>query len=1028
MHLNATRDATDRRPPPRWRSLVPRLIRTLLWGDGRPSYDAFLSYSWKVDIPVATVVQSTLQQFLCPWYRLRALNVFRDLSSLPASSSLEDGLRDRLDRSQHLIVLASPEAMTSAGMEFEARYWFSRPRNGDVLVVLTSGPYRTWPELRDGALPPTLRAKLAGPPLWIDLSACRDRMLSSPNERRLRAELIDRLEQLILVFYPGHTWEALRGRERFQRQRAIGLVLLVLLAIATLTSAAYAFRQRANRALIGEQAAQQEQLRQRQIADLQTALAKEEAAKRQQAETAAAAEATAVNAAALEQNRPTVLGYAARQAVDAVEKYASPVTEEVLRATLSVLPPLLADIEAPCRPLAAAMSPSRRFVAFGADNHVCIVDLTRRALVFTAEVRDIVPNSGVRFDSAGSLLVASATLFSGVTMFHTFSGPTWSETRTRTVNAGIVRFATTADRHWIAVASADGGVAVAPWDGADEVVRSRPLIAPGVHGDISVLEFDRHDERLIVGSQSALDIWANWREHDAQRVWTQAFGPDSIPFLSAPPIAMQPDANAIAVAHDGAIEILAYDDLHKVQTILLDHVNGVSFNRQGWLIAHSSHGQFHAWWRPKSIFVPVDKMEFTTALLSGELTTAGELSTSGEGEHVFALHKESGSTTEQWASLLQITSGEELARFYHSNRIWHFYPLGAGSSGVTLGDDRVRIWGDIQPLNGRSSHEARMVLLASPRADGASAAFVTAPDGFLAPTLLELWNVPNGRVVGSREFTAGVRAVRLHGGSGTAIDVATDDGLWSLDVRDARPPTMLGSRFPAIADRCARRVALAQDAGSLALTGTAGQMWIGSPTSLHPLAASDLPRGCIDTVAISPGGETVAASFMAGPSAHTVVFDATSGRRRLTIDTPYLVRSIAFDAHGAVVAISIGMPPPSPREVGESSVQMWSVTSGARMLEQGLGIVADTTQGLCLNSDATLLGTSQGPLAQVWAVDRARGQMALRATQPLRTSMRSCRFSNDSTSVFVTDGFGARRLPLDPAAMIADAKARLGHR
>src|SRR6516225_12482842 len=93
----------DLAPPEPWRRFVPQWLRSLIWVDSAQKYDAFLSYSWKSDTEVAPVIQSRIQQFLCPWYRLRAKTVFRDLSCLPAGSSLEAELRDRLDRSTHLI-------------------------------------------------------------------------------------------------------------------------------------------------------------------------------------------------------------------------------------------------------------------------------------------------------------------------------------------------------------------------------------------------------------------------------------------------------------------------------------------------------------------------------------------------------------------------------------------------------------------------------------------------------------------------------------------------------------------------------------------------------------------------------------------------------------------------------------------------------------------------------------------------------------------------------------------------------------
>jgi len=168
----------DLAPPKAWRSYFPAWLRSLVWVDSATSYDAFLSYSWKSDKEVAPVIQSVIQRFLCPWYKLRAKTVFRDLSCLPAGSRLETELFDRLDRSLHLIVLASPEAAQSHGMEVEARHWFSKLREGQVLIVVTAAGPKTWEEIRDHLLPPAVRSNLATEPLWIPLHHRRKDILA----------------------------------------------------------------------------------------------------------------------------------------------------------------------------------------------------------------------------------------------------------------------------------------------------------------------------------------------------------------------------------------------------------------------------------------------------------------------------------------------------------------------------------------------------------------------------------------------------------------------------------------------------------------------------------------------------------------------------------------------------------------------------------------------------------------------------------------------------------------------------------
>ena len=102
-------------PGPRWRGFLPSWLRALIWVAEATSFGAFLSYGWAADRDIAPIIQSVLQSFLCPWYKKRARNIFRDLSCLPAGSDIREELRRRLDRSRHLILLANPHARESRG-------------------------------------------------------------------------------------------------------------------------------------------------------------------------------------------------------------------------------------------------------------------------------------------------------------------------------------------------------------------------------------------------------------------------------------------------------------------------------------------------------------------------------------------------------------------------------------------------------------------------------------------------------------------------------------------------------------------------------------------------------------------------------------------------------------------------------------------------------------------------------------------------------------------------------------------------
>lgn len=64
-------------------------------GDVTSGYDAFISYSHALDGSLAPALQTGLERFAKPWYRPRALRVFRDTTNLAANPGLWSSLRKR---------------------------------------------------------------------------------------------------------------------------------------------------------------------------------------------------------------------------------------------------------------------------------------------------------------------------------------------------------------------------------------------------------------------------------------------------------------------------------------------------------------------------------------------------------------------------------------------------------------------------------------------------------------------------------------------------------------------------------------------------------------------------------------------------------------------------------------------------------------------------------------------------------------------------------------------------------------------
>jgi hypothetical protein len=58
-----------------------------------------------------------------PWYRLRALHVYRDDTSLAATPHMWPSIEEALSQSRYFILLASPEAAASKWVRREVAYW-----------------------------------------------------------------------------------------------------------------------------------------------------------------------------------------------------------------------------------------------------------------------------------------------------------------------------------------------------------------------------------------------------------------------------------------------------------------------------------------------------------------------------------------------------------------------------------------------------------------------------------------------------------------------------------------------------------------------------------------------------------------------------------------------------------------------------------------------------------------------------------------------------------------------------------------
>jgi WD40 repeat protein len=158
-------------------------------------YDAFISYSHAADGRLAPALQAGLQRLAKPWYKPRALRVFRDDTGLAVNPALWDSIASALEASRFFVVLVSPEAAASPWVNREIEHWVATKDPGAILPVLTDG-ILTWhgtdydPD-RSTALPPALQGRFNEEPRHLDLRWARDEDHLDLRHSRFREAVAD---------------------------------------------------------------------------------------------------------------------------------------------------------------------------------------------------------------------------------------------------------------------------------------------------------------------------------------------------------------------------------------------------------------------------------------------------------------------------------------------------------------------------------------------------------------------------------------------------------------------------------------------------------------------------------------------------------------------------------------------------------------------------------------------------------------------------------------------------------------------
>jgi WD40 repeat protein len=205
-------------------------------------YDAFVSYSHAADGRLAPAVQAGLQRLARPWYRVRALRVFRDDTGLTVNPHLWDSITAAMDESRFFVLLASPDAAASTWVNREIEHWVQHHGAERILVVLTEGDL-VWDAGRgdyasrdSNALPAALRGCFVDEPRHLDLRWAHDDQRLELGDSRFREAIAD-----LAAPIHGQPKEELESEDVRQHRRVRRLARLAVASLCVLGVVAVAF-------------------------------------------------------------------------------------------------------------------------------------------------------------------------------------------------------------------------------------------------------------------------------------------------------------------------------------------------------------------------------------------------------------------------------------------------------------------------------------------------------------------------------------------------------------------------------------------------------------------------------------------------------------------------------------------------------------------------------------------------------------------------------------------------------------------
>jgi WD40 repeat protein len=203
-------------------------------------FNAFISYSHSADGKIGPALQKALVKLAKPWYKMRALRIFRDETSLSASPHLWKNIIAGLMDSEYFILLASPMAASSKWVQKEIEFWLSKKSVENIIIALTEGEIVWDDKIGDfdwqltTAVPTILKGAFEMEPLYIDFRASRkasDLSLQNPGFKNKVVYVAATVHKVIVEDFVSEDIEQHKRTLRIRNGAVVALSFLLIISI-----------------------------------------------------------------------------------------------------------------------------------------------------------------------------------------------------------------------------------------------------------------------------------------------------------------------------------------------------------------------------------------------------------------------------------------------------------------------------------------------------------------------------------------------------------------------------------------------------------------------------------------------------------------------------------------------------------------------------------------------------------------------------------------------------------------------------